>query len=84
MCYTPLVSKATIHARLDAETQALLRRLRRRTGLSDSEILREGIRVVARDRLLAGRHRIVGLGRFASGRHDLGSNKTLLEGFGRS
>lgn len=74
----------TIHARIDRETQALLIRLRRRTGLSDSALLREGLRAVARERLLGKQPRIAGLGRFASGRRDLGSNRGLLADFGRS
>jgi hypothetical protein len=73
----------TVHARIDRETELLLARLRRRTGLSESEILREGLKAVARDRLLDKGTRIVGLGQFASGEKDLGSNQRHLVGFGR-
>jgi hypothetical protein len=71
-----------IHARLDAETERMLRRLERRFGWSDSQVVREGIKVL--DGLtLRGPRRVVGLGRFSSGIPDLGSNKAHLKGFGR-
>jgi hypothetical protein len=71
-----------IHARLDPKTHALLRRLRRQLGRSDSEIVRAGLRSLSQ--LAPGAERkIIGLGRFASGRSDLGSNKTHLGGFGK-
>jgi len=71
-----------IHARLDPETERMLRRLERRFGWSDSQVVREGIKVLngVTER---GRRRVVGLGRFSSGIPDLGSNKTHLKGFGR-
>ena len=72
-----------VQSRLDLETIELLARVRRRTGLSDSEILRRGVRRLAEDVLPTRRRRIVGLGRFASGSDDLGSNKKHLKGFGR-
>jgi hypothetical protein len=72
----------TIHARLDPETERMLRRLQRHFGWSDSQVVREGIKVL--NGLTArGRRRVVGLGRFSSGIPDLGSNKTHLKGFGR-
>lgn len=83
VCYNRGMARS-VHARIDRETEALLDRLRRRTGLSESELLREGLKAVARDRLLDHDTRIAGLGQFASGRKDLGSNKRLLAGFGRS
>jgi hypothetical protein len=71
-----------VHARLDAETERRLRRLERRLGWSDSQVVREGIRVL--DGLTArGPRRVIGLGRFRSGIPDLGSNKAHLKGFGR-
>lgn len=72
-----------VHARIDRETEALLEKLRRRTGLSESEVLREGLKAFARDRLLDGRTRIAGVAEFSSGKKDLGSNKRHLAGFGR-
>lgn len=73
-----------VQSRLDPETLDLLTRLRRRTGLSDSELLRRGLRRLAEDRPRARRHRIAGVGKFASRATDLGSNKRHLQGFGRS
>jgi hypothetical protein len=71
-----------IHARLDAETERMLRRLERCFGWSESQIVREGIKLL-HTLTGRGRKRIVGLGRFSSGIPDLGSNKTHLEEFGR-
>jgi hypothetical protein len=71
-----------IHARLDAETERMLLELERRLGWSDSQVLREGIKVL--NGLTArGPRRVVGIGRFSSGIPDLGSNKAHLKGFGR-
>ncbi len=75
---------ATIQARLDPTTERLLARLRHRTGLSDSEIRRRALAELDRSQVKAVGRRIVGLGRFASGCADLGSNKAHLDGFGRS
>jgi hypothetical protein len=73
-----------VQARLDPETLDLLTRLRRRTGLSDSELLRRGLRRLAEQGARAGRHRIVGVGKFASTATDLASNKRRLQGFGQA
>ena len=77
--------KDIVHARLDKQTREIMRRLQRRHGWSDSEIVRIGIRALADTDLLAGERtkRIVGLGKFASGIDDLGSNDEHLDGFGR-
>lgn len=72
-----------VHARLDDETEALLRRLGRATGLSESEVLRRGLLALEAVAGRAGRARIVGQGGFDSGQADLGSNKGHLAGFGR-
>jgi hypothetical protein len=78
------VAKAKIvQARLDDETDRILKDLRRRTGLSDSELVRRGVRFLAELSQPAARVRVVGTGRFSSGVLDLGSNKAHLEGFGR-
>ncbi len=74
----------TVHARLDSETDALLRRLRRSTGMGDSELIRRGLRVLETLHVRRGGRGIVGLGAFASGLPDLGSNKRHLDGFGGS
>jgi len=72
-----------VQARLDRETLDILARLRRRMGLSDSELLRRGLRGLV-ERVPGGRPRIAGVGKFASRTSDLGSNKRHLKGFGRS
>lgn len=77
-----LVSKI-VQARLDDETRAVLERLRRRTGAGDSELVRRGLKLLASASEERPK-RIIGLGRFASGRTDLGSSKRYLRGFGRS
>lgn len=70
-----------VHARLDDESERLLSSLRRRTGLPDSELLRRGLKALAVPR--KGKAAVVGLGRFASGARDLGSDKRHLRGFGQ-
>lgn len=78
-----MAAKDIVHARLDPETQAILERLRRRTGLRDSELIRRALRAfdAAPD---SGASRIVGVGKFSSGVPDLGSDKRHLRGFGES
>lgn len=73
-----------IQARLDAVTEAALARLRRQTGLTDSQLVRKGLELVSQSVTPVKARRIRGIGRFASGRSDLGSNKAHLSGFGRS
>jgi len=73
-----------VHARLDEESDKRLTRLRRSSGLSESELLRRGLRALDAVSVPGRRTRIVGLGGFASGLRDLGSNKRHLRGFGRS
>ncbi len=70
-----------IHARLDTETERMLRRLGRQFGWSESQVVRECIKLL--NGLNARRRRLKGLGRFDSGVPDLGSNKGYLKGFGR-
>ena len=71
-----------VHARLDDGGERTLARLRRATGLSDSEILRRGLKAFEVMQGGRGKRRISGLGAFASGKPDLGSNKAHLAGFG--
>jgi hypothetical protein len=77
------VMSRIIHARLDIETDRMLRQIERRLGWSDSKTIREGIRVL--NGLLPQRRKkkIIGQGRFRSGIPDLGSNKDHMKGFGR-
>jgi hypothetical protein len=74
---------ALIHARLDPESERQLARLRKTTGLSDSELVRRGLRALAA-LPVDGKRSIVGLGAFASGKADLGSNRAHMRGFGRA
>ena len=72
-----------VHARLDPETEKMLREVERRLGWTDSEVVRAGIKML-RGSLMRRRSRpIVGLGCFASGVPDLGSNRDYMKGFGR-
>jgi len=73
-----------VHARLDHQSHELLKRLRRSTGLTDSDLLRRGLRTLAAQTTHRRMPRILGLGKFASGHHDLASNKKHLRDFGRS
>ena len=71
-----------IHARIDTETEDLLRQLEHRLGWNDSRVVREGIKALAVLLTPGQARQIVGLGRFQSGIRDLGSNKAHLKGFG--
>ena len=73
-----------VQARLDDDTDRLLTELRRRTKLSDSELVRRAIRSLSVLPHPRSGPKVVGVGRFASGIRDLGSNKTHLKGFGAS
>jgi len=73
-----------VHARLDDESHRLLKRLRRSTGLTDSDLLRRGLQTLAAHTPVNGKPGILGLGKFASGHRDLASNKVHLRGFGRT
>ena len=72
-----------IHARLDAETEKLLRELERRLGWNDSKTVREGIKALNVLLVPKRPRKIFGLGRFRSGIADLASNHDHLKGFGR-
>jgi hypothetical protein len=72
-----------VQARLDDDTEKMLAALRRRTRLSDSELVRRAIRSLVVLSAPGGGPRVVGVGRFQSGAPDLGSNKKHIKGFGR-
>jgi Arc/MetJ-type ribon-helix-helix transcriptional regulator len=74
-----------VHARLDAHTRQIMRRLKRRYGWTDSEVVRQGIRALSETELTSQERckQVVGLGKFESGVSDLGSNKARLRQFGR-
>jgi hypothetical protein len=71
-----------VQARLDDETKAVLERARRSLGWSTSEVIREGIRLLDRERGAGAVGKMIGIGMFRSGIPDTGSNKKHLEGFG--
>jgi hypothetical protein len=73
----------SVQARLDPATDRALNRLVRRLGLCPSDVVREGIRLMAACHRSPVERKIVGLGRFRSNIPDLGSNKRHLKGFGR-
>ena len=76
--------KAFIHARLGTEDRAVLEELKQSTGRTESEIVRRGLQLVAKEEgrrpsalQLAGRS----VGRFRKGPKDLSTNRKHLEGF---
>ena len=73
-----------VHVTLDPETRRILARLRRRTGERDSELIRRALRALDATGPRRAPRRIAGLGAFASGIADLGSNADHLRGFGRA
>ena len=84
MCYITVV-KPYVHARVGKEDRALLDRLKRSTGRSESELVRRGLRLVAihiggqpSARQLAG----PSVGKFRRGPRDLSTNRRHLDGFG--
>ena len=73
---------SVIHARLDDGTDSLRAELQQQLGWNDSQIVREGIKSLSALLRKQGKRKIAGLGKFASGKSDLGSNKKHLRGFG--
>ena len=73
-----------VRVRIDGATEAALARLRRQTGMTDSQLVRKGLELVRQSARPVEVRRVRGIGRFASRRSDLGSNKAHLSGFGRS
>jgi hypothetical protein len=74
---------SVIHARLDADSDSLRAELQKQLGWTDSQIVREGIKSLSALVRTGGKRKIIGLGKFASGIRDLGSNKKHLKGFGK-
>jgi len=79
------VKKSYIHARLNEEDQATLAEIKGKTGQSDSEIVRRGLKLVAHEQRrrrsaldLAG----PSVGRFKNSPRDLSTNRKHLDGFG--
>jgi hypothetical protein len=82
LCYT-IHMKTAVQARLDRRSQVALDRLVRITGWSPSRVIRESVQLLSACRGNPTRQRVIGVGRFASGISDLGSNKKHLKGFGQ-
>ena len=82
-CGTLLDMKPSVQARLDRRSQMALERLVRRLGWSPSRVVREGVQLLAACYAGPSAQQVIGVGRFASGLPDLGSNKKHLRGFGR-
>ncbi len=79
-----MADSTIVHARLDAKTERILRRLRRHTGLSDSELVRRGLEALAVSQVKTSGARFIGVGAFDSGVGDLATNEDHLRGFGES
>jgi hypothetical protein len=84
LCYSYHV-KAYVHARLGEQDRAALEELKEKTGQTESEILRRGLQLVAREERrrqsaleLAGHS----VGRFKNGPRDLSTNRKHFRGFG--
>ena len=73
----------TIQARLDDPSRKRLAVLVRELGWTPSRVVREGLRVLETSYLRRKKRGIIGMGKFASGVPDLGSNKKHLRTFGR-
>lgn len=79
---------AVVQTRLDAAMQARLKKLVKRTNLTPSEVLREGLvslemRLDDAERSTRKPLRLTGAGGFDSGVTDLATNKKHMEGFGK-
>ena len=75
--------KSAVQARLDEQSRKRLALLVRELGLTSSQVVREGLRVLQASYLRRKRHGIIGLGKFQSRVSDLGSSKKHLRDFGR-
>jgi len=74
---------SSIQARLDEKSRKTFESLSKQLGWSPSKIIREGLQLLAACHIGNGRKRIVGMGKFESGKPDLGSNKKHLRDFGK-
>lgn len=76
--------KGYIHARLGRDERAVLAALKKATGLSESELVRRGLHLVARELKQKSALELAGesVGRFAGGPRDLSTNRDHLAGFG--
>lgn len=72
-----------VQARLGRDAEQALDRLMRQRGWSRSRVVREALLLLANGANQATDRPVAGLGRFASGVPDLGSNPDRLRGFGQ-
>lgn len=72
----------TVQVRLDDEMQEKLDRAARRLGVTRSEILREGIRLVEKSTAERSIPRLAGIGCVDFGPGDLATNRKYLKNFG--
>ncbi len=75
---------ASIHARLDNETDAMRQELKRTQGWTDSEIVRRGIQLLASATPTQAKRKLRGVGKYNFGISDLATNPKYMEGFGES
>ena len=75
--------RKVIQARLDLPSQKRLDALVRAFGWTPSQVVREGLRALVKNRLRKKKRKIIGLAKFHSGLSDLASNQKHLEGYGR-
>jgi hypothetical protein len=75
---------ASIHARLDDETDAMRQELKRTRGWTDSEIVRRGIQLLASATAKRATRKFHGVGEYDFGISDLATNPKYMEGFGES
>lgn len=85
MYYRRLDMGKTLTARLDERAGRELAKLARALDKTESEIVREGIHLLAMAHLTgpSSKTRFIGLGQFTSGFNDLASNKSHLDDFGK-
>ncbi|HEY2933565.1 MAG TPA: hypothetical protein VGK99_17635 [Acidobacteriota bacterium] len=77
--------KSYVHARLSEEERVVLEELKHSTGCSESEIVRRGLQLVAKEEgRLPSALQLAGssVGRFKKGPRDLSTSKKHLKGFG--
>jgi len=75
--------RSAIQARLDGTSRKRMASLVRELGWTPSQVVREGLRVLEASHLRRKKRGVIGLGKFASGISDLGSNKKHFGGFGQ-
>jgi hypothetical protein len=75
--------RSVIQARLDDRSRKRLVVLVKELGLTPSQVVREGLRILEANYVRRKKRGIIGLGKFESRLPDLGSSKEHLKDFGR-